>query len=280
MAPPAHAAHDREALLLFANQIALSVERVQLRDQAIQTRLAERVDRLAKMLVTAVSHDLRAPLASIKASSSILSDESLDIDTGQAHELAHLIDFQADRLAELVRNLLDMGRIQAGVLRPHCTAVDLHELVGSVVAELAPVLDKHTVEVDVPGEFPTVMIDPMLIERVLVNLLTNAARHAPKSTAISIVARRTATDDVEVSVADSGPGVSPERRADIFGLNARREQDAGAGLGLIIARTFVEAHGQRIWVDDTPAAGARFCFALSASPVTERGGAVVTDSRH
>ena len=272
--------HDGEALLLFATQIALAVERVQLRDESIRTRLAEQVDRLATMLVTAVSHDLRTPLASIKASSSVLSDESLVIGTRDAHTLAHLIDDQADRLADLVQNLLDMSRIRAGVLQPRYRSVDLGELVGSVIAELGATLDDYTVDADLPAGLPTVTIDPALIERVLANLLANAARYAPRGTSITVTARRTGADTVEVTVADAGPGVSAERRADIFGLNARREADTGAGLGLIIARTFVEAHGHRIWVDDAPQGGARFSFTLSASPTIGKELTVVTDSRH
>ena len=123
-------------------------------------------------------------------------------------------------------------------------------------------------------------VDPTLIERVLANLLTNAARHAPKGTPITIAVRQTGPDAVEVSVSDHGQGVSAERRADLFGLNARRDLDSGAGLGLIIARTFVEAHGQSIWVDGSPAGGARFCFTLATSPLVGRRRAVVADSRH
>ena len=272
--------HDREALLLFATQIALAVERVQLRDEAIRTRLAVQVDRLATMLVTAVSHDLRTPLASIKASSSVLADEALDIGSEDARMLAHLVDVQADRLAVLVQDLLDMSRIRAGVLQPHCRTVALRDLVVSVVGELTPVLAGHSTDIDVPGELPPVTIDPVLIERVVANLLTNAARHAPRGTTISVTAHPAAPDAVELSVSDHGHGVSAERRADIFGLNARRDTDGGAGLGLIIARTFVEAHGGTIRVDDSPAGGARFTFTLPAVPAVGRRPAVATDSRH
>jgi len=280
--------HDSEALLLFANQIALAVERVQLRDQVIRTQLAEQVDRLAKMLVTAASHDLRTPLASIKASSSILSDASLDLDSTVAHDLARLIDDQADRLADLVQNLLDMGRIQAGVLQPRVVSTTVRELVDTVVCGSASVLDQYTVEVELADELPSVTVDPMLIDRVLANLLANAVRYAPKNSSIRIVARTVAPDCVEVSVVDRGPGVSRERQVDIFGLNARRNEDSGAGLGLIIAKTFVEAHRQRIWVDDAPGGGARFSFTLPvgptspehALPAVERSSSVGADSHH
>jgi two-component system sensor histidine kinase KdpD len=254
--------HQREPLMTFANQIALAVERAQLREEALRVRLTEEVERLAKTLVAAVSHDLRAPLASIKASSSTLSDAEIDISLEARQSLAKLIDVQADRLAELVQSLLDMSRIQAGVLEPRCTVVSLSDLVKSVVGDLTPAVRGHAVIVAIPDDLPPVDVDVVLISRVLANLLTNAARYSPKGTSITIRAKSTDTTTIEISVTDHGPGVSRDRQEEIFGLLARRDDDAGAGLGLTIAKTFVEAHGQRIWVDDAPEGGARFCFTL------------------
>jgi two-component system sensor histidine kinase KdpD len=259
-------APEREPLSLFANQIALAVEQAQLREQVLRTRLADEVARLAKTLVAAVSHDLRAPLARIKASSSTLADRELDIDEEARMSLATLIDSQADRLAELVQNLLDMSRIQAGVLRPHRTAVKLSELVATVVSDVTPGLRGHPLQLEVPEWLPLVDVDQALIARVLTNLMENAVRHAPKGTRITIEASQDSAAAILVSVADQGPGVPPERRDEIFWLLARRESDAGAGLGLSIARTFIEAHGQRIWVADAPEGGARFCFTLPVAP--------------
>ena len=256
------ATHEREPLLLFANQIALAVERAQLREQALRTRLTEEMARLAKTLVAAVAHDLRAPLASIKASSSTLSDTELEISPEARQGLAKLIDVQADRLAHLVTNLLDMSRIQAGVLEPRRTVAPLAELVATVVGDLAPATRAHAVHVDVPDDLPPIDADLVLISRVLTNILENAIRHGPKNTPISIRATQTAPGTIELSVTDHGPGVSPDRRNEVFGLFARREGDTGAGLGLAIAKTFIEAHGQRIWVEDAPQGGARFCFTL------------------
>ncbi|HUC60291.1 MAG TPA: ATP-binding protein [Streptosporangiaceae bacterium] len=259
---------DREPLILFANQIALAVERAQLREQVLRTRLAEEVGRLAKTLVAAVSHDLRAPLARIKASSSTLADAEFEIDPQTRLNLAALIDKQADRLAELVQNLLDMSRIQAGVLQPRRTATSLTELVAGVIGDLTPALRGHAVELSLADDLPLVDIDVTLITRVLTNLLENAIRHAPKGTQITVGAGRSEPAAVLVFVADQGPGVSPERREEVFGLLARRDSDAGAGLGLSIAKTFVEAHGQRIWVEDAPDGGARFCFTLPVEQLT------------
>jgi two-component system sensor histidine kinase KdpD len=246
----AAARHEREPLLLFANHIALAVERVQLRDQALQTKVAEEVARLAKTLVTAVSHDLRAPLASIKASSSTLADDEFDTNPETTRRLAKLIDVQADRLAELVQNLLDMSRIQGGVLQPRYAVVGVADLVTTVIHELDSGRRGHVIRIDIPEDLPPIDVDIALVNRVLTNLLENAIRHSPRGTPITIRATLIDQDRIEVSVSDLGIGVSPQRRNEIFEVFARRNDDAGAGLGLTIAKTFIEAHGQRIWVDD------------------------------
>jgi two-component system sensor histidine kinase KdpD len=256
---------DREPLSLFANQVALAVERAQLREVVLATRLSEEVAVLARTLVAAVSHDLRAPLARIKASSSTLADAELDIDPRARQSLAGLIDKQADRLADLVQNLLDMSRIQAGVLQPQRTPASLPDLVRSVVSDLTPALRGHPVRLDLPGGLRPVDVDVTLISRVLTNLVENAVRHAPRGTTITVGARPAPPGAVLAFVADQGPGVSPERRDEVFGLLARRDSDAGAGLGLSIAKTFVEAHGQHIWVEDAPGGGAKFCLTLPAA---------------
>jgi two-component system, OmpR family, sensor histidine kinase KdpD len=265
----AAAGPEREPLKLFANQIALAVERAQLREQALRTRLTEEMARLAKTLVAAVSHDLRAPLARIKASSSTLADDDLDIEPEARRSLARLIDSQADRLADLVQNLLDMSRIQAGVLQPRRVVTSLPDLVTGVTDDLAPALRGYDVRLELPDELPPVDVDRALIARVLTNLLENAIRHAPKGTPITVTAAKQSAETVLVTVADRGPGISPDRREEVFGMLARRDADAGAGLGLTIARTFVEAHGQRIWVGDAHGGGALFSFTL---PVAAPGG--------
>jgi two-component system sensor histidine kinase KdpD len=254
--------HEREPLMIFANQIALAVERAQLREEALRVRLTEEVERLAKTLVAAVSHDLRSPLASIKASSSTLSDAEIDISLDARRSLAGLIDVQADRLAELVQSLLDMSRIQSGVLEPRTSVVSLADLVGRLVEDLASAMHGHELQLQVSEDLPPVDVDVVLISRVLTNLLTNAVRHGPKGTPISVAAEKIDKTTIAVSVTDRGPGVKPDQREEVFGLLVRRVDDVGAGLGLMIAKTFVEAHGERIWVDDAPSGGARFCFTL------------------
>jgi two-component system, OmpR family, sensor histidine kinase KdpD len=271
---------DREPLLLFANQIALAVERSQLREQALRARVTEEMAALAKTLVAAVSHDLRTPLASIKASSSTLADAALDISPEAVRRLASLIDTQADRLASLVQNLLDMSRIQAGVLQPRRTVASLADLVASVVSDAAPGLRGRTIAVELPADLPPVDADLVLIDRVLTNLVDNAIRYSPKDSPITIRATVTAPQTIEVCVTDHGPGVRPEERNGVFELFARRADDAGAGLGLSIAKTFIEAHGERIWAADVPGGGARFCFTLPVAALEPEEPRVAADSRH
>jgi two-component system sensor histidine kinase KdpD len=272
--------YDREPLMIFANQIALAVERAQLQEEALKATLTEEVARLAKTLVAAVSHDLRAPLASIKASSSTLSDAEMQISNETRRRLAKLIDVQADRLAELVQSLLDMSRIQAGVLEPRCTIISLSDLVNSVVRDVRPAMRGHEVKIEIPKDLPPIDVDLVLIARVLTNVLTNAVRHSPKASSITIRAIRADTETIELSVTDHGPGVPPDRRGDIFGLLARRDDDTGAGLGLSIAKTFVEAHHQRIWVDNAPDGGAKFCFTLPVALSIPEELRVAEDSHH
>ena len=179
--------YDREPLMVFANQIALAVDREQLREEAMKATLTEQVGRLAKILVAAVSHDLRGPLASIKASSSTLSDPEIQISADTRRHLAKLIDIQADKLAELVQSLLDMSRIQAGVLEPRCTIILLSDLASAVVADLIPAMrGAARVAVEIPDDLPPIDVDLVLISRVLTNLLTNAARHSPRASSITI----------------------------------------------------------------------------------------------
>jgi len=216
-----------------------------------------------------VAHDLRAPLATVKASSSTLADPGLELTAEARQSLARLIDVQADRLADLVANLLDMSRIQAGVLEPRRSLTEVADLLASVSSDLGPALRGHPLEVRLADGLPPADVDIVLITRVLSNLVHNAVRHSPKDAPITVGARLSGPETIEISVTDHGPGVSPGQRDEIFAMFVRRDNDAGAGLGLTIARTFVEAHGQRIWVEDAPGGGARFCFTLPAASVAE-----------
>lgn len=257
---------QREPLLLFANQIALAVERAQLREDALRAQLTEQVENVARTLVAAVSHDLRSPLASIKAASSVLADPQLApaLSESDRAELARLVDSQTDRLAALVTSLLDMSRVQAGVLQPRTGLISADDLVAGVLRDLPGPASRQVIT-DIAAGLPLLDVDAVLIGRVLTNLLDNALRYAPPGTPVTVRACQNDPAAVTVSVADRGPGIPPSLRDEVFGFFFRREADTGTGLGLAIAKIFVEAHHQRIWADQRPGGGACFTFTLPAA---------------
>lgn len=257
---------DEQAIRTFANEAALAVERVRLREDALRAQLMGEVERLAKTLLAAASHDLRTPLASIKTIATTLSDADLQLAPDRRRELARLIDAQADRLARLVKNLLDISRIQAGVLELRRELVSLAVVVREALQSLGPAIDPSRVEIRITDDLPFVEIDRLLIGQVICNLVENAARHAPSGTPIVIAATERA-DCMEVSVSDRGPGMPLGTRfpqaAPVFTTFDRRPGDAGGGLGLSIARAFVEAHGESIVAESELGGGARFSFSIA-----------------
>jgi two-component system sensor histidine kinase KdpD len=259
----------------------LWAERERLVEEANRTRLLEEVDRLRAALMGSVSHDLRTPLASIKASISDLADPGLHLSAEDRVTLLRTTEEETDRLTRLVTNLLDMSRIQAGALVPRRSATPLDELIGAVVGRLAPMFTagdtpappgrEHRPAVEVAEGLPLADIDYLLVEQVLSNLLENAARYTPPGTEVTVRAVAVAvagTDEVEVEVAvvDHGPGVAEGERERIFDEFYRPRVEGrgpvGTGMGLAIVKGIVEAHGGRIWVEPTPGGGATFAFRL------------------
>jgi two-component system sensor histidine kinase KdpD len=211
----------------------------------------------------AVSHDLRTPLATIKLASSTLVTRARQLTAADAHELHELIEIESDRLTRLVSNLLDMTRIEAGVFDVHPAATDVRTLIEEAVSVVGPGLHTGQLVIDAPVDLPPVDIDQLLITQVLVNLLDNALRHAPEDGCITITARHDGPR-VNVSVDDEGPGVAPADRLAIFDRFVKFDTGGRAGLGLTIAKTFIEAHHEHIWCEEAPAGGARFMFSLPA----------------
>lgn len=251
----------REILPVLANHLALALERSQLRERATQAEILEAVDRLRAALLGAVSHDLRTPLATIKIAGSALAAQGEGLAPHDAAELCRLIEAETDRLSSLVGGLLDMTRLQAGVLGVERESLSVADLLAWALAARDSSFGEGRVVLDVAGSLPAVCADRVLIGQVLANLLDNADRFAPEGTAITVSAAAVG-DHVEISVADRGPGVPADERDAVFDSFVRFDTGGRAGLGLWIAKTFVEAHGQRIWVAD--AAGACFVFTLEA----------------
>ncbi|HSL10323.1 MAG TPA: DUF4118 domain-containing protein [Actinomycetota bacterium] len=231
-----------------------------------ETEALERVNELRTAILAAVSHDLRTPLASIKASVTSLRAGDVTWSPGETAEFLAAIEQETDRLTTLVGNLLDMSRIQTGsvVLVPR--RVGLDEVVPRALATLPSA--GRDVEVELPETLPRVDVDPELLERAVANVVSNARQWSPAGAHVRV--RGSARDGVvELRVVDRGPGVPPGERDRMF-LPFQRLGDRpgtnGVGLGLAVARGFVEAMGGRVAIEDTPGGGLTMVFAFEAAP--------------
>jgi two-component system sensor histidine kinase KdpD len=197
-------------------------------------------------LLSAVSHDLRTPLASITGAATTLRDEPKLSHETRAELVDAIVD-QAERLERLVANLLDMTRLDAGIVSPKKDWVPVEEVVGAVLTRLERRLGDRRVDVAIEEGLPLLYVDPVLFEQVLVNLLENAEKHTPRASAVSVVCARRG-DEVALEVRDEGPGVPPGAEERIFEKFERgaASGSVGAGLGLAICRGIVHAHGGRI----------------------------------
>ncbi|HET8630029.1 MAG TPA: ATP-binding protein [Thermomicrobiales bacterium] len=263
---------DAQLLATFAAQAALALEQARLAQEAVRAAILARGDELKDALLASVSHDLRTPLAAIRAAAGSLLQEDIEWDPETRREFAATIDEEAARLNRLVGALLDMSRLEAGALRARTGLYPLDDLVRPVVARLAPRAADRPIAVDLPADLPPVPLDPVQIDQVLTNLLENALKYSPAGTPIAVTATREGGAMV-VRVADRGPGIPRHERAHVFDKFYRLRAaapGAGSGLGLAIARGLVEAHGGHIWVEDTPGGGATFAFALPLEPAAGR----------
>jgi K+-sensing histidine kinase KdpD len=252
---------DEVERLWRANEV-MQAERARL---AAEKRALEAIDAQRAALLRSVSHDLRTPLAAIRAVASDLRD-GVAYDDGARQELLELVVDESERLDRLVHNLLSMSRIEAGVLQPDVQAVPIDELLQERVHRLRRLLRSAEVSVEVPNGVPLVSADYTMIDQVVTNLLENATRHAPAGSRI-VVGARPRGDLVEVSVTDQGPGIDPAEVERLFRPFERGRQSRSSGLGLAICRAIVESHGGTISVapasnGSTPSRGARFTFTL------------------
>jgi two-component system sensor histidine kinase KdpD len=254
---PALLPSEQRLLTTYANHAALAVERAQLREQVLRSRVLAEVDSWRRALLGSVAHDLRTPLASIKAALSDLGDASITLPPSDRQELLATAEDETDRLTRLVKNLLDMYRIEAGTKRLVLESVAVTELVDEAVGAMRGRLDGLPLTVEVESSLH-VLVDRALIVRVLVNLLENAVRHTPKGTPVTIRGRR-GDAWAELQVLDQGPGLPPGRLDTLFSgaSEARRlggTADQG-GVGLAICQAFVSANGGRISASTGPLGG-------------------------
>jgi K+-sensing histidine kinase KdpD len=227
----------------------------------VSARLAglERTDEQRKALLRSVSHDLRTPLATIRAVSTDLR-AGVDFEPEARDTLLDLVINESERLDRFVANLLSMSRIEAGALGSERSSVDLEELVDDCVRRLSRALAESKVVVDIPEALPAVHADYAQIDEVVVNLLENAARHSPPGTTISVTAQATPSH-VAVTVCDDGPGIDPSKRTEVF-RPFRSGTQSFSGLGLAICKGIIDAHGGTINITDDSGQGTRVTFTL------------------
>jgi len=237
---------ERRLLEAVGNQTAVAIERVSLAADIDQARIGAERERLRSSMLTSVSHDLRTPLASIIGALSSLRSHRERYDEATREELLGTALSEAQRLDRFVGNLLDMTRLDAGVIVPKREAVEVGDLVSTTLRRAGPVLQDRVVSSAVAPDLPPLQLDFVLAEQVLFNLLDNAAKYSPAGSRIGVEARRVG-DRVEIAVRDEGDGIAPEALDRLFDKFYRADDGdrrrAGTGLGLAIARGFVEVEG-------------------------------------
>jgi two-component system sensor histidine kinase KdpD len=246
-----------------------ALEQRELRTAAEGLRPLEEADRLRTALLAAVGHDLRTPLSSATAAVSSLRSTDVVWSDRDRDELLETAEDSLRRLAELVNDLLDASRLQAGVLPISLTAVGLDEIVPLALDELGEAASR--VEVNVPGDLPAALCDPALVQRVVVNLLANALRYSPADASV-LVTGSSFGSSLELRVVDRGPGIPPARLAEAFQPFQRlgdTDNSSGVGLGLALSNGFVTAMGGSLDAEDTPGGGLTMVVTLPMAPRRE-----------
>ncbi|MFZ4518814.1 MAG: sensor histidine kinase [Microthrixaceae bacterium] len=264
-----------ELLDALCRTVAVAVTAASLQRDVAAADAVARADAVRRGILQAVSHDLRTPLAGIKAS--VTSLLSPDVSFGPEDTAAFLttIDHEVDRLDRVVGNLLDMSRLQAGELSVHLRPTALEEVVAAAMDGLDPGRELR-VELDVDDSLPLVSVDPALLERAIANVTANALAVQPPGVAVRLDARSVG-DRVHLRVVDRGPGIAPEQRDQVFAPFQRlgdRSTQAGVGLGLAIAQGFTRAIGGELDLDDTPGGGLTVTFRLPGVEERADGGVI------
>jgi len=242
----------------------MAVEQNRLRKLALEAEMLAKADELRTAILRAVSHDLRTPLAGIKASVSSLRQEDVQWSDPDRAEFLQSIESETDRLTNIVTNLLDLSRIEAGVVRPTLRPESVDDVVSTSLRSLSD--GAENVEVDIPEEIPSVLVDHALLERALVNLVQNALKWSPPGSPVVVRCRRNGSD-VEMAVVDRGPGIPPAKRQAVL-QPFHRLNDAtsgsGLGLGLAIADRLVASMNGRLVLGETDGGGLTAVISLQA----------------
>ena len=261
-------ADDRRLLNVFVAQLRLAQERTRLQAEAGTAADLAEANELRAALLAAVSHDLRTPLHAIKTAATSLLSKDVSWRADEARGFAKTIDAEADRLTNLVSNLLDMSRLQTGAFGVNVRPVQVEDVIYSAVASLGAT--GAGIAIDIDRDLPAVHADAGLLERALANVMDNALNWSPPNTAVRVEAD-VVEDQVVIRVIDQGPGIPDERRTDVFQAFQRLDDRAGnsptgVGLGLAVARGFIDAIGGELTIDDTPGGGTTVVFSLRQGP--------------
>jgi len=255
---------QQKLLDTFLRQIAQAITRVRLSEQARMTQVDIEAERLRNSLLSSISHDLRTPLATIVGSASALVEEDNALKAEDKRELSRAIYDEAQRMSNLVNNILDMARFDAGAVALNKQWYPLEEIIGAVLTHLQKRLAGRSVNVKLPTGIPMIYVDAVMIEQVLINLLENALRYTPENSPLEIMVDAS-SQMVEVSVVDHGPGIPKGSENKIFEKFYRVQSEAaqsGVGLGLAICQAIVEAHGGTIQSQNRKDGGAVFSFMI------------------
>ena len=278
---------DGRSVSVLLNATAIRSEERQVESVVVTLQdmtALEELDRLRAEFLGMVSHELRAPLTSIKGSAATVLGSSADLDPAVVRQFFKIIDEQADHMHDLVADLLDVARIETGTLPVSPEPAEVAVLVDRARSTFSSAGGRNNLAIDIPPDLPLVMADRRRIVQVVGNLLSNAAKHSSESSVITVTVVR---EDVHVavSVADEGRGISSERLLYLFRKFTRTDGDdlgsgvAGSGLGLAICKGIVEAHGGRIWAEsEGPGMGARFTFTIPTVEEAGSGTAVSTSA--
>ncbi len=255
---------DRAVLESLLANLSAALERLSFERAAETARVAAEVSRTRAGLLSAVSHNLRTPLAAVHAASGTLLAPDAVLNDDERRELLETVRDETARLERLVAKVLDLGRIRAGGIELAPQPVDLGGLLQAAVHRLKPLIHERPILVQVGSDLDEFSVDPVALEQVMLNLLENALRYAPEPSPIEVLATRI-RGQVEIRVVDHGPGIAIAERDRVFEefyRIGRRAESEGTGLGLAIVKALVIAQGGRVWVEDTIGGGATFVVRL------------------
>ncbi len=255
---------QQKLLETILRQIGQAVGRIHMTEQARLTHAQIEAEQLRNSLLSAISHDLRTPLATIIGSASALTEDEGRLQPPDKLDLCRSILEEARRMASLVNNILDMAKLDSGILDLNKQWHPVEEIIGTVMNLVQNQLADRPLKVELPPGMPMLYADSVMIEQVLINLLENAVRYTPAGSPLEIMVK-SASKEVEISVADHGPGIPPgleERLFEKFYQAKHETAQSGVGLGLAICRAIVEAHGGKIIARNRSGGGAEFIFTL------------------